>query len=159
MKYLLLHTQKNKMKKLLILFIGLLFLNNLSAQKYTETYIIDANKVGLEWWGQVNSGMYEQSYNKLSDMLKNRFTIESWVNQISILMNEFGAFESRILKNTVFNSELEGLSDGFYVIIEYDVKYSKTRNHTETLLMKQSDQLVWQVFDFDYAFQNLEETE
>ena len=147
------------MKKLLILFIVLLSVNNLFAQKYTDTYIKDANKVALEWWSQVNTGQYEQSYSKLSDVMKSRATLEDWLNQISMLMDEFGNMESRTLTNTYFQSELEGLENGFYVIIEYDVKYSKTTNHTESLLLKQSDQLEWQIFNFDYAFQNLETIE
>jgi hypothetical protein len=150
------------MKKLLILFIGLLSFNNVFTQgavKYTNTYIKDANKVGLEWWGQVNTGQYEQSYSKLSDMLKNRATLEDWLNQISMLMDEFGNLESRIVKDTYFQSELEGLENGFYVTVEYDVKYSKTRNHTESLLLKQNDQLQWEIFDFNYIFQSLETTE
>ena len=57
---------------------------------------------------------------------------------------------------THFESKIEGLEDGFYVIIEYDVKYSKTRNHTESLLLKQSDNLEWQILNYDYAFQHLE---
>jgi hypothetical protein len=147
------------MKKLLILFIGLLSFNSLSAQKYTKTYIKDANKVGLEWWAQVNSGQYEESYNKLSSPLKNRFTLASWLSQMSILMDEFGNIENRTTKNTYFKSELEDLEDGFYVIIEYDVKYSKTKNHTESLLVKQNDQFVWKILDFNYSFQNLETEE
>ena len=153
------------MKKLLIFFITLLSLNNISAQKYIQTYIKDANKVGTKWWGEVNSGEYENSYNKLSDILKSRFTLEEWTNQISTLMNEFGNIKTRDVKNTYFQSKLEGFEDGFYVTIEYSVKYSKTRNHSENLLLKQSDQLdsdgkfEWRIFDFDYTFQSLENTE
>ncbi len=144
------------MKKLIILFIGLLSFNNVSAQKYTDTYIKDANKVGLEWWNDINNGQYAQSYSKLSDVLKSRATLEDWLSQISMLMDEFGNLESRTVKNTYFQSELEGFEDGFYVMIEYDVKYSKTKNHSENLLLKQSDQLEWQIFDFEYTFQSLE---
>ena len=144
------------MKKLLILFTLLFFLNNLSAQKYTKVYINDANKVGLEWWNHVNSGQYEKSYSKLSAVFKSRASLEDWLSQISLLMNEFGMFESRIVKNTSFISELEGFEDGFYVNIEYEVKYSKTKNHTEYLLLKQNDEFEWQILDFNYTFQNLD---
>jgi len=145
------------MKKLLIVFIGLLSFNNICAQKYTETYIKDANKIALDWWHQVNTGQYEASYNKLSDALKNSTTLEQWLNQISILMDEFGNLESRIITDTYFQSELEGLKDGFYVIIEYNVNYSKTKNHTESLLLKQNDQLQWGILDFNYTFQSLDD--
>ena len=144
------------MNKLLISIIVVLYSNNISAQKYTETYINDANKVGIIWWNQVNTGYFDQSYSKLSNELRNRFTKENWKNQMSILMDEFGNIEDRSVKDTYFHSELEGFEDGFYVTVEYDVKYSKTRDHTENLLLKQNNQFEWQVFDFNYSFKNLE---
>ena len=148
------------MKKILIIsFIGILYLNKVSAQKYTATYIKDANKVAIEWWTQVNTGKYEQSYSKLSDVLKNRATSNEWVAQMSLLMNEFGNIENRTVTNTYFKSNLDGFEDGFYVIIEYDVKYSKTSNHSENLVLKQSDKFEWLIFDFNYTFQHLETTE
>ena len=64
--------------------------------------------------------------------------------------------KNRIVTNSYFSSELEGFEDGIYVTIEYDVKYSKTRNHTESLLLKQSDKFKWEVLDFNYTFQALE---
>ena len=83
------------MKNLIILLLAIFSFNNLSAQKYTTQYITDANKVGMQWWNEVNSGQYEKSYKLLSDVLKNRFTKESWLNQISVLMDEFGQLEER----------------------------------------------------------------
>ena len=143
------------MKNLLILLIGILFHNNLCAQKYTETYMKDANKAATEWLSQINSKQYEQAYNNLSDILKSRAPFKNWLAQISMLIDEFGDIESRTVTNTYFSSKLEGFEDGFYVTIEYDVKYSKTKNHTESLLLKQSDKFKWEVLDFNYTFQSL----
>lgn len=148
------------MKKSLIYLILLLSIPyNSSAQKYTETYIKDANKIGLQWWSDVNSREYDKSYTKLSTLLKNRFTLENWTYQMSSLMNEFGSIKNRTITESYFQSELEGFEDGFYVIIEYDVVYSKTRNHTETLLLKQNDKFQWEIFDFTYTFQTLKEND
>ena len=71
-------------------------------------------------------------------------------------MDEFGQLEERSVSDTYFNSEIEGYGSGFYVIVEYNVQYSKTKNHTESILLKQNDQLEWKIFDFNYEFQNLE---
>lgn len=144
------------MKHLSILLIALFSFNNLSAQRYTTKYITDANKVGLQWWNDVNSGQYSTSYKYLSSELKQRYSEESWLNQISILMDEFGQLEGRIVKDTYFQSELENFGNGFYVFVEYESEYSKTKNHTEFLLLKQSDQLKWEIFDFNYEFQSLD---
>jgi hypothetical protein len=129
----------------------------LSAQKYTTRYITEANKVGLEWWEQVNNGQYQDAYNLLSDTLKMLAPFESWKKEISLLMDEFGDFEGRTVLDTYFMSELEGFEDGFYVFIKYNVEYSKTKNHIEILVLKQSDRLKWEIFDFNYDFKNIEE--
>ena len=146
------------MKNLLSLFI-VLSSYNLSAQKYTKTYIKEANNIGLEWLIQVNTGEYEKAYNNLADVLTSNTSLEDWINQITILMTEFGNLESRKVTDTYFQSEVEGLGNGFYVIIEYNVKYSKTKKHTETLLLKQNDKLHWKILDFNYSFENLDNTE
>lgn len=143
------------MKNLIILLIAIFSFNNLSAQKHTTQYITNANKVGLQWMNEINSGQYEKSYELLSDVLKNRFTKESWLNQISVLMDEFGQLEGRIVKDTYFQSELENFENGFYVFVEYKSEYTNTKNHTEFLILKQSDQLKWEIFDLNYEFQSV----
>ena len=144
------------MKNLIILLIAIFSFNNLSAQKHTTQYITNANKVGLQWMNEINSGQYEKSYELLSDVLKNRFTKESWLNQISVLMDEFGQLEGRIVKDTYFQSELENFENGFYVFVEYKSEYTNTKNHTEFLILKQSDQLKWEIFDLNYEFQSVD---
>ena len=147
------------MKNILLILIGLLYINNLSAQKYTKTYIKEANNIGLEWLIKVNSGEYEKAYKHLADVLTSNTSLEDWISQITMLMDEFGNLESRKVTDTYFQSEVEGLGNGFYVIIEYDVKYSKTKKHSETLLLKQNDKLHWKILDFNYSFENLDNTE
>ena len=75
---------------------------------------------------------------------------------MSNLMEEFGEIQNRQVINTEFKSEIEGLDDGFYVIIEYEVNYTKTRNHIEYLLLRQNDKLKWKIIDFQYQFQQIE---
>jgi len=142
-----------------IVFITLLYFNTLSAQIYTETYIKEANKVAYEWWSKVNTGQYKQSYENLSDLLKSRFPLESYSANMSILIDEIGEINIRKVKETFFQSELDGFEDGFYVTVVYDVEYSKTRNHTETVLLKQDSNMNWKIFDFTYTFQIIESEE
>lgn len=142
------------MRKIFTFFILLLFFNNISAQRYTDTYIKDARLVGVKWWDQVNNGDHKESYEGLASEFQNRFPLENWLSQMKGLMEEFGDIKKRKVKDAHFQSKLEGFEDGFYVIIEYDVEYSKTRNHTETVLLRQNDKFEWKVFDFSYAFQN-----
>ena len=144
------------MKKLLIILFGLLLFNSLSAQKYTTKYITEANKVGLEWWEQVNTGKYEDAYDLFSDIIKTTFTLKNWKDQIALLMDEYGNFESITVKDTYFMSEYEGAGDGFYVFIEYSVKYANTKDHKEFLILKQNDSFKWEIIIVHHQFQNKE---
>ena len=132
---------------------------SVSAQKYTDTYIKDANKVALDWLNDVNHKQYENAYNLLSKEVKQSVQQEDWIEFMNDLMFEFGDIEDRKVTQTYFQSEIDGLEDGFYVTVKYDVKYTKTKNHSEDLLLKQNDQFQWKILDFNYTFQNLEAEE
>ena len=145
------------MKHLSILLIALFSFNNLSAQRYTTKYITDANKVGLQWWNDVNSGQYSKAYQTLSSELQNRWSVDIWSKYISYEMEEFGEVISRTVNETYFTNELDStIENGFYVVIAYDVIYANTRNHSEELIVKQSDDFMWEIFNFNWSFQNQE---
>ena len=144
------------MKLIFCILFNILLLNTLQAQKYTEQYIREANSLGNTWWLQVNNDNYKEAYKSLSTELKEKMTMQKWTSQMSELMQEFGKIQNRKVINTEFKSEIEGLDDGFYVIIEYEVNYTKTRNHIEYLLLRQNDKLKWKIIDFQYQFQQIE---
>ena len=125
--------------RIILLIFFLTSFTNLNAQKYTEKYIQEANVIGLNWWEDFNNKNYIDSYNSLDISLKERFSIDSWENQVKRLMNEIGFLQKRSIINTYFQSEIDGLEDGFYVFIEYQVSYSNTKNHLEYLILKQND--------------------
>ena len=141
--------------RIILLIFFLTSFTNLNAQKYTEQYIQEANVIGLNWWQDFNNKNYIDSYNSLDISLKERFSIDSWENQVKRLMNEIGFLQKRSIINTYFQSEIDGLEDGFYVFIEYQVSYSNTKNHLEYLILKQNDKFEWKIISFEWEFQNL----
>ena len=141
--------------RIILLIFFLISFTNLNAQKYTEQYIQEANVIGLNWWQDFNNKNYIDSYNSLDISLKERFSIDSWENQVKRLMNEIGFLQKRSIINTYFQSEIDGLEDGFYVFIEYQVSYSNTKNHLEYLILKQNDKFEWKIISFEWEFQNL----
>ena len=141
--------------RIILLIFFLISFTNLNAQKYTEQYIQEANVIGLNWWEDFNNKNYINSYNSLDISLKERFSIDSWENQVKRLMNEIGFLQKRSIINTYFQSEIDGLEDGFYVFIEYQVSYSNTKNHLEYLILKQNDKFEWKIISFEWEFQNL----
>ena len=141
--------------RIILLIFFLISFTNLNAQKYTEQYIQEANVIGLNWWEDFNNKNYIDSYNSLDISLKERFSIDSWENQVKRLMNEIGFLQKRSIINTYFQSEIDGLENGFYVFIEYQVSYSNTKNHLEYLILKQNDKFEWKIISFEWEFQNL----
>jgi len=144
------------MKKLILVLISVISMHSVSAQKYTDQYIKDANKIANSWLSDINNKQYEKAYNLLSKEVKVRYQQETWTNLINDLMLEFGNLKSRTVSQKYFQSEIEGMEDGFYVFIEYDSQYENTKEHTEQLLLKQNDKAKWEVLDYNYEFKNKE---
>jgi len=142
------------MKKIIITLISVISIYSVSAQKYTDIYIKDANKVGLRWLNDVNHNQYENAYQLLSKEGKVKYKQETWIALINELMLEFGSLESRTVTKRNFKSQIEGMEDGFYVFIEYSSQYENTKEHTEYLLLKQNDKALWEIFDYNYEFKS-----
>ena len=142
------------MKRILILVIWTLSCSTISAQKYTDQYIKDANTVGLSWLNDINHNQYENAYNLLTKEYKAKYPQEIWIAQINELMLEFGNLESRTVTQRDFQSQVEGMEDGFYVFIEYSSQYENTKEHAEYLLLKQNDKAKWEIQVFEYMWQN-----
>ena len=144
------------MKKIIITLTLVIIMHSVSAQKYTDIYINDANNVALSWLNNVNHNQYENAYTLLSKEVKATVEKKRWIALINELMLEFGKLEIRTVKQKHFQSQMEGMEDGFYVVIEYDSQYENTKDHTEHLLLKQNDKAKWEIANYNYAFQNKE---
>ena len=140
------------MKIIIITLISVISMYSVSAQKYTDMYINDANKVGLSWLNDINHNQYENAEDLRSEEYKAKYPQEIWIAQINELMLEFGNLESRTVTQRDFQSQVEGMKDGFYVFIEYSSQYENTKEHTEYLILKQSDKAKWEIFDYNYEF-------
>ena len=145
------------MRKIIITLISVISMYSVSAQKYTDIYINDANKIGLSWLNDINHNQYENAYQLLSKEHKAKYPQEIWIVLINELMLEFGNLESRTVTQRDFQSQAEGMEDGFYVFIEYSSQYENTKEHTEYLLLKQNDKAKWKIFDYNYEFKSEKE--
>ena len=155
-KSLFLHIKKIKMKKLIIMLISVISIYSASAQKYTDQYIKDASIVAESWLNNINNNQYDNAFQMLSNEVKVRYTQETWIKLINELMLEFGDLESRRTTDKKFQSEVEGMEDGFYVFIDYRSSYTNTIDHNEHILLKQNDKTKWEIVDYNYEFKNKE---
>tara|TARA_B100001109_G_C18679346_1_gene387903 strand:- start:130 stop:567 length:438 start_codon:yes stop_codon:yes gene_type:complete len=145
------------MKKLyLIILFFVISLFSSYAQIYKEKYIKDASEIALNWLNDINDESYESAYNGLAIENKNQYPKEIWIKLINELMIEFGKLNSRSLISKNFKSSIEGVEDGFYVLLEFKSDYKKTKNHKEFIILKQNDQTNWVILDYNYEFNLLE---
>tara|TARA_B100000767_G_scaffold130669_1_gene124033 strand:+ start:408 stop:845 length:438 start_codon:yes stop_codon:yes gene_type:complete len=144
------------MKKFILTLISILGIYSASAQKYTDQYIKDASKTTETWLSNINNNQLESAFKMLSNEVKVRYQKESWISLINELMIEFGEIENRKATEKRFQSEVDGMEDGFYVFIDYIVSYTNTINHIEQILLKQNDKKNWEIVDYSYEFQNKE---
>jgi len=144
------------MKKLILILISVISMYSATAQKYTDTYIKDASAVAVSWLNDINNNQYENAYNLLSKEVKAMYPQETWVNLMTELMIEFCDLENRKVTEKYFQSEIEGMEDGFYVFINYAVTYTNTKNHAEHILLKQNDKAKWEIVDYNFEFKNKE---
>ena len=155
-KSLFLRINKIKMKRLIIMLISIISIYSASAQKYTDQYIKDASIVAESWLSNINNNQYDNAFQMLSNEVKVRYKQETWINLINELMLEFGELESRKTTEKKFQSEVEGMEDGFYVLIDYTSSYTNTIDHNEHILLKQNDKIKWEIVDYNYEFKNKE---
>ena len=144
------------MKKLIIILISVISIYSASAQKYTDQYIKDASIVAESWLSNINDNQYDNAFQLLSNEVKVRYKKETWINLINELMLEFGELENRKTTEKKFQSEVEGMEDGFYVFIDYRSSYTNTIDHNEHILLKQNDKTKWEIVDYNYEFKNKE---
>ena len=155
-KSLFLHIKKLNMKKLIIMLISVISIYSASAQKYTDQYIKDASKVAKNWLSDINNKKYDNAYYLLSKEVKAITKQDKWIGFVNSETNEFGDLKSREVTQIFFQSEIEGMEDGFYVVIDYDVNYELTENHTEKMILKQNDNSKWEILVFSYDFKSEE---
>jgi len=155
-KSLFLRINKIKIKKLIIMLISIISIYSASAQKYTDQYIKDASIVAESWLSNINNNQYDNAFKMLSNEVKVRYKQKTWINLINELMLEFGELESRKTTEKKFQSEVEGMEDGFYVFIDYTSSYTNTIDHNEQILLKQNDKIKWEIVDYNYEFKNKE---
>jgi len=155
-KLLFLQNLKLNMKKLIIVLISSISMYSTSAQKYTDQYIKDASTVAESWLSDINNKQYQNAFQILSSEVKVLYKEENWIGLINELMLEFGGLEIRKATAKRFQSEVEGMDNGFYVFIDYNVSYKNTKDHNEHILLKQNDKKKWEIVDYTYEFKNLE---
>ncbi len=146
---------QNHSKILLILLITLSICNNSYSQKYTEKYIKDASKVAEIWLNNMDNYNFDLTYKMMDNQVKDIYDSLAWYGYFNDLVSEFGKKEKkRKILSREFKSKIDEIGNGFFVEINYEAFFQKTKNFKETILLKQNDNSEWKVIGYQPIWDN-----
>ena len=139
-------------KSFVLSFLLMIFSITTYAQVNQQNELRDASKLAVQWLNYVNSNSFIEAWNGLSIDAQKYLGKDDWIIAMSREMENMGDFISRKETYREFNSQMDGMPDGYYAIFEYSSNYKSTEDHTEALLLHQDDKRKWRVIGFQYDY-------
>jgi D-alanyl-D-alanine carboxypeptidase len=88
-------------------------------------------KVTEGWLSLIDTGKYDESWNQLSQRLKNRFTKEAWSSVIHTFLDRTGKLKSRKLRSVAYSDP-----DSEIVAVDFESSFGKVPTGSETVLLE-----------------------
>jgi hypothetical protein len=93
-----------------------------------------AVKIVVEkWLALVDSGQYETSWKRSSELLRSKVSKSDFKDQLSKARGPLGRLLKRELRLKETESSLPGAPDGQYIIFQYVSSFANKENATETV--------------------------
>ena len=129
------------MKKLIIIAI-LIPVFMFSQNKKTEKKIVQN---ALQWLTQLDNGQYFESWETSSIYLKKGIEQYRWASALKISREPFGDLLSRKVSIISYSTQVPGLPDGEYVIVEFEVSYENKNKAIEKTILAKEKEKTWMV--------------
>jgi hypothetical protein len=105
-----------------------------------------AVKVVVEkWLALVDSGAYEESWKKSSELFRSQVKQTEWKDQIQKARAPLGKYVKRELRLKQIETSLPGAPDGHYVIFQYLTTFENKKDATETITPHLDKDKHWRV--------------
>lgn len=104
-----------------------------TAQTEADQRVQKAQSAAEEWLKLVDSGDYDQSWQKTSQMFKSHVTREQWTKTAQATRSPFGQVLSRKVRKATYTDHLPGAPDGDYVVIQYETSFEHKKAAVETV--------------------------
>jgi hypothetical protein len=103
------------------------------AQTETDQKVQKAQSAAEEWLKLIDSGDYDQSWQKASPMFRSHLSQEQWAKAMQTTRSPFGQVLSRKLRKASYTDHLPGAPDGNYVVIQYETSFEHKKYAVETV--------------------------
>jgi hypothetical protein len=127
------------------------FLVSACGEKRNLPKNIDEAKVtaiSSSWLSKLDSGFYQQCYDETSQLLKNGIDKNQWLNNMVTYRKPLGIAEKRKEVNAFYESEIQNIGKGDFVIIQYASVYQQKLVVIETMTLIKEDDGSWKVFGY-----------
>ena len=119
------------MRKFVIPFL-LIFLLNLSSFAQTDKEKA-AEQAAISWLALVDSGNYAQSWQEAASLFKAQVSKDQWEKMVASARGPLGSLVSRKLASARYTTQLPGVPDGEYVVIQFDSSFEHKKSAIETV--------------------------
>ena len=136
---------------LLLIALGIIFYPSFSRRPDQQR--VDTSTVAATHFLElVDSGQYEQSWDVCGDYLKNEFSKEEWVKQLSAVRSVAGKLLERKAKNYIYTKDSveakANIPAGEYMEYFFDSKFQNKDHLSETITLKLEPDNTWRVVGF-----------
>lgn len=97
------------------------------------------------WLKKIDSSSYRASWQTAAALFKAAISAEAWQQTAQTARAPLGEIRSRTESAAAFTKSLPGAPDGQYVVIQFNSKFEKKANATETVTVAQDQDGVWRV--------------
>ena len=98
----------------------------------TETDPV-AERAALEWLALTDRGDPAASWAAAATLFRNALSAEQWAQALAAARGPLGALVSRKVSSATYASELPGVPDGEYVVLQFTTEFANKRAATETV--------------------------
>ena len=97
------------------------------------------------WLALIDNDEENESWNQAASNFKIALTAEQWKEALDAAHSPIGKAVSRKLKSKTYATELPGAPDGEYVVVEFETRFEKKQNGTETVVPIKDTDGEWRV--------------
>ncbi len=97
------------------------------------------------WLDLVDGGAYDQSWKEAASLFRGVVKEADWVASLNAIRKPLGKAISRNLKGAQFTTELPGVPDGEYVVIQFETSFENKASAVETITPMKDDDGTWRV--------------
>ncbi len=93
----------------------------------------EARQSAEAWLALVDAEKYGESWDEAASLFKDKVTRQKWEQMAGSVRKPLGELQSREFLGAHYATELPGVPDGEYVVIQYKASYENKKSAVETV--------------------------